>query len=498
MTSFQCIPSSQHSVPSPDGRYVATVHESRLEIRLSAKAVIIQSFPLPRDGIAKWRFLQWSGRSGAKAEGSNRVLLANGDTIRIWDVGDSQWSAVVNGATSGLGEIARVCFGFSANEILVFSSFGVKVTVWSLATSRGHEIKDPKSLPTCYDYRPRTGHLAILTRESAHDTLMLLAPGTCELLGSVDLTTVDAQGVKWSPDGQWLAIWDAASMGYKVSIFTADGHLFKVFSGGQDTDNIGMGIKTLNWSSSDCSLNIGGFDQRTVILQRNTFYPSIAFEHTSTIDDPRITVWEEQISASEERSYVMASPPTCPPAQSIDASFSNTGVAFIEYNIDGSLLATRDDTTPSTVWIWSPQSPSAVAILIHHSPVKKVWWHPSIVNLLLIQCDLVDPVAHLWNAAWEAPKVIKLPLDKLDGKIEAKWLFDEAIDLHMLMLGNAHNYVIGHISPDGELASLPDEIETTGAGPEDMFDEGNSLDLCKVSDEVDDTFRFRRHAESSI
>lgn len=194
----------------------------------------------------------------------------------------------------------------------------------------------------------------------------------------------------------------------------------------------------------------------------------------------------------------MASLPTCPPAQNINTSISNTGVAFIEYNINGSLLATRDDSTPSTVWIWSPQLPSAIAILIHHFPVKRVRWHPNIANLLLIQCNLVDPVIHLWNAAWEAPKVIRLPLDKLEGKIEANWLHDEAIDMHMLMLGNAHNYVIGQISRNGELASLPDEIEMTGAGPEDMFDEGNSLDLCQVSDEVDDTFRFRRQAESSI
>lgn len=201
---------------------------------------------------------------------SSRVLLANGDTVMIWDVGDAQWSAVINAATSNLGEVARVCFGFTANEILVFSGFGIKVTIWSLTTSRGFEIKDPKALPTCYDYRPRTGHLSILTRDGAHDTLMLLAPGTYELIRSVDITTVDAQGVKWSPDGRWIVVWDAASMGYKVSIYTADGHLFKTYSGSQDADNIGMGVKTLKWSPLNSTLNIGGFDQRIVLLQRNT------------------------------------------------------------------------------------------------------------------------------------------------------------------------------------------------------------------------------------
>ena len=188
----------------------------------------------------------------------------------IWDIGDSQWSGVIDGATSNLGEVAKVCFGFTANEVLVFSSFGIKLTIWSLATSRGFEIKDPKCLPTCYDYRSRTGHLAILTRDSVHDTLMLLAPGTYELIRSVDLTTIDAQGVKWSPDGQWLVVWDAGSMGYKVSIYTADGHLFKNYSGSQDADNIGLGVKTLKWSPFSGALYIGGLDQRIVLLQRNT------------------------------------------------------------------------------------------------------------------------------------------------------------------------------------------------------------------------------------
>lgn len=196
----------------------------------------------------------------------------------------------------------------------------------------------------------------------------------------------------------------------------------------------------------------------------------------------------------------------------------------MEYNIDGSLFATRDESTPSTVWIWSPKLPSAVAILIHHSPVKRIRWHPEIAGLLLIHCNIVDPVIHLWNAPWESPKVIGLQLDKLGGKMEANWLLDDATDMHSLMLGNAYNYVIGKISRNGELVSLPKEIEMTGAGPENMFDEGNSLDLSpikvshdevtmeargdssaleyseqwNVSDEVDDTFNYRRHAKSSI
>ncbi|MCJ1427861.1 hypothetical protein MMC29_005767 [Sticta canariensis] len=171
----------------------------------------------------------------------------------------------------------------------------------------------------------------------------------------------------------------------------------------------------------------------------------------------------------------------------MDMSVSNTGVSTIEYNIDGSLFATSDDSTRLTVWIWSPKLPSAVAILIGHSPVKR------------------SPIG---QTRWK------------DG---GNWLLDEAIDMHTLMLGNAHNYVVGLISRNEERAALPKKTEITSAGPEDMFDEGNSLDLSPimvshgeasieaggdspkfghsaqwtVSDKVDDFFHYRRHTRSS-
>lgn len=251
-------------------------------IRSSIYSILLQSFPISHDATSLWQFLQWSGRGTAETKPSDlqannrsrtnslRILLANDDTVLIWDVNDSQWNAVIDGASSNLGKIAKVCFGFTANEILVFSVFGIKATIWSLVTSRGVEIRDPKYSSACYEYRPRSGHLAILTRASAHDNLMLLAPETYELIRDVELTTIDAQGVKWSPDGRWIVVWDAASMGYKLSIYTADGHLFKGYSGGLDPENIGLGINIIKWSPSADFLTIGDFNLRIVLLQMNS------------------------------------------------------------------------------------------------------------------------------------------------------------------------------------------------------------------------------------
>ena len=197
-------------------------------------------------------------------------MLADDDTVRVYDANDTKWSALIERAASNFGRIADVAFGYSPNEFLVFSDFGVKLTIWSLITCRGIEIRDPKYMVHCYSYRPRTGHMAILIRLAAQDNLMLLSPGNHELITSVELPTVDAQEVSWSPDGCWLAIRDAASSGHKVLIYTADGHVFKTYNGAGYAEDIGLGVKRLAWSPSNGILALGDYNDNVIILSKNT------------------------------------------------------------------------------------------------------------------------------------------------------------------------------------------------------------------------------------
>lgn len=99
---------------------------------------------------------------------------------------------------------------------------------------------------------------------------MLLEPECHELLKSVELPTVDAQEVRWSLDGCWFAIRDTASIGPKVLVYTAEGHLFKTYGGQQAGGNeIELGIKSLEWAESGI-LILGCQDDVVTILSRNT------------------------------------------------------------------------------------------------------------------------------------------------------------------------------------------------------------------------------------
>ena len=238
--------------------------------------------PLPPEFVARCRFIRWS-RWGdipgevfhqpgddEKQRPCNRILLADDDTVRLHDIYDPIWSALIERAGSNLGRITDVAFGYNPNEFLVFSDFGVKLTIWSLTTSRGVEIRDPKYTVQCYSYRPRTGHMAILTRPATQDILMLLSPSKHELIISVELPTVDAQEVSWSSDGCWFAIRDAASSGHKVLIYTADGQLFKTYPGVVDDGKIGLGLKRMAWDPSNGGLLLGDYNDNVTILSKNT------------------------------------------------------------------------------------------------------------------------------------------------------------------------------------------------------------------------------------
>lgn len=243
--------------------------------------------------------------------------------------------------------------------------------------------------------------------------------------------------------------------------------------------------------------------------------------HSTTINIPSALVWEEQISASAVRNYVIASQPICPPVEKLPVNGS-AGISLIEYNGDGTLLATKSDLTPSTVWIWSVDKASAAVVLIHHSPVKRIKWNPSKTDQLLIHCNTNDPVFHIWKATWDLPRIVNLRLDQTGGKMEAAWLRD-VDDISSLLIGNSYGFTIARITHDGQLLSSTADVKRIGTGPEDIFDEGNSLILSPIkishdevttgirhgsseitalgrwaiSDEVQDTFHYRRHPKTA-
>jgi hypothetical protein len=99
------------------------------------------------NGSPSWNGFWCKRRSGidnSEEEGivTQRVLLADDETILVFDVKDEKWTAKIN---PGFGGIKNVEFGRNADEVVVFSDFQVccpksaPVTEWKLI--RGHSSR---------------------------------------------------------------------------------------------------------------------------------------------------------------------------------------------------------------------------------------------------------------------------------------------------------------------------------------------------------------------
>jgi WD40 repeat protein len=176
--------------------------------------------------------------------------------------------------------IASVDFGAEDDEVIVFHAWNSKVTIFNLDNSHSHVIKSPKFCnPNSHGhgYRPRTRQLALLLKPEVNDLLTVHEAQTYEVITKVILPTVDAQGLKWSPDGKWIAVWDAASSGTKILIYTADGQLFRTYSGPTEVDQThDLGVRTIEWAParkqnhSSPLLAVGKFDGTVDFLNSRT------------------------------------------------------------------------------------------------------------------------------------------------------------------------------------------------------------------------------------
>ncbi|KAK8245229.1 hypothetical protein HDK77DRAFT_247337 [Phyllosticta capitalensis] len=431
-------------VASPDGAYVASLLGSRLQIRATCSLSIVRSIPLPSTlNVKNPPLVRWSPVH-SNSSGALRVLLADETNVRVWDLGDKQWSAKINNGSGGMGKIVNVEFGHSADEILVFSDFAARVTVWSLASGRSVEIKDPKFKDSrSFGYKPGDGIFALLSRPGPQDTLTLHAPNTYFVLKTVALSSVDAQGLSWSPDGKWLAIWDTPSMGLRIFLYTADGHLYRTYSGEDDGPMRGLGIKSISWSPKSDFLAVGGYDSRVTLLGTRTFSPTVFLDHTPLVQLAGGDVWQEQVPATSKRDYTVAAQPISAPVVPAPASepLSKVGISVVSFSGDGTLVATRDDSMPTCVWIWDLARLAARTVLIQHAPVKSLSWHPNIPNLLLVHCAQEDPVVYLWDAAESRPRIVRTPFKKSNGKMEAAWLAGSIQRKPALLFGDLHGFI---------------------------------------------------------
>lgn len=228
---------------------------------------------------------------------STKILISAADQIQVSSACDSSFRAVIRNPSAPLRGISLIRFGATDWEILTCAPFGLKLSVFDLASSRAVEISNPKfyqpaSASRGFSIRPATGHLVVLTRAAGKDMISVHHPSTRQIIKSWQSETSDAQGIQWTPDGQWIVLWESPTQGRKLFIYSSDGQHYRTLDASRlmvknNSDEIEsdmqLGIKTCQLSSDSKLCVIGDHSRGVIVVQTQTWRSMMRLWHHSVI-----------------------------------------------------------------------------------------------------------------------------------------------------------------------------------------------------------------------
>lgn len=240
------------------------------------------------------------------------------------------------------------------------------------------------------------------------------------------------------------------------------------------------------------------------------FSPVVILDHTDVIQLSTGQVWHEQVSATSERKYKLITHPFSPPTVSstLNDPGGKMGISQMAFSLTGDYFATKEVSVPTTVWVWDLAKLTPRAIFIHHAPVKHFSWHPTVPDLLLIQCAQEHPIVYLWGATEDPPQILHVPLHRGSGRFESRWLDSTPGGQVAFMFGDSTQSLLvwphgrGDIAPNtSNGVAVDDDTEDslfdilTGRIPLPLTQNdtlSTGLDLTDDSIEIEDTFREQK------
>ncbi|KAL8373610.1 hypothetical protein RB599_000714 [Gaeumannomyces hyphopodioides] len=425
---------SSHCLPSPDGELVATLTSpSGIGIRRVRSLQLANVIKLPRDLSPPFLGFGWS-------PSSRRLLVASTDQLHVFSALDAAFHAVVRNPLAPGLKLGFVDFGASDAEVCITSSLGLKLSVFDLAASRTVEIANPKfysasTAARTFSFRPRTHHLAVLTRTNARDLVSVHHPRTRDMQQSWNVETTDAGGLSWSPDGRWLVVWEAPAHGHKVLFYTPDGQLFKCWGGPQagldaatrDCLSLGAGVRLLQFAADSSRMALADFSRTVYLLDMTTVVEAVRLSHPAAITPTEdLELYQQNLATSLPgerpipvgfvKSKHQALLPAGRPAS--ENAELRTGPSHMTFDATSTFMASVLGDWPATVWIWDVRKAVLRSALLFHANVTTLSWHPRIPSTLLIRCegDQHSSLAFVWDTVSPSPRTV----DFLRGGAPAK------------------------------------------------------------------------------
>lgn len=176
---------------------------------------------------------------------------------------------------------------------------------------------------------------------------------------------------------------------------------------------------------------------------------------------------------------------------------------LIRYDCSGTLLASRLDNSRSTIWIWDVVAGELRAVLLFHSEVSSLAWHPNVNEMLLVRCSGDESgAAFLWGPISSGPQTLelagRLPGRKIVGRLQTQWLGLDSLPASLLLSDDKH-CIFAYFSESAEdepVWKTGDSHDKPSRGglesPLELTPAPGVEDDILDATELDDTFHFKR------
>ncbi|PBK77430.1 YVTN repeat-like/Quino protein amine dehydrogenase [Armillaria solidipes] len=431
---------------SPAGNLILTAAQDRLIVRRTdtfqiVRTSAIDASPSPTNAsLPQLKALSGDNRITHAAWSSDSEYMlaacARKGVVHVYKLHDEKWHARVDAGAEGL---AKAEWAPDGRSILCFSEWGLRVTIWSLITGSATYIQFPLHLDKGYAFRSDGRYFVLAERHRSKDTLGLYdAADGFKLARHFPLPTSSLSSFALSPNGNHLAAWEGP-LEYKVFILTLAGEVLAKFTPDPDP---GFGVRNVAWHPSGNFLAVGGWDDKVHILDNLSWSPVRMLELSSRIS-AGVNVWREPadwLTATEGRGFLSYEKLPSPHSITLtkpDHTKPNpkSGVIQMEWNLTGSLLLVRFETTPTIVHIFDFPAPDAAfvprlrSLLIHSRPVRSAKWNPVRKGSLAICCG--SPSLYTWSDEWigesgseeEIAECVGVPAKNFDTR-DIRWAPD--------------------------------------------------------------------------
>lgn len=167
------------------------------------------------------------------------------------------------------------------------------------------------------------------------------------------------------------------------------------------------------------------------------------------------------------------------------------------FDSSSTLLATRLDDSPCTLWIWDVVAAELRAVLIFHTTVA-FQWHTSSRELLLItsQGPAQQAVSFIWDPLSNGPTPlvpeVYLPEGRAAGKSQVAWINRET-ELPVLFVSDAQHYLLLSPSSPSQDANPWKQAAVSHDSSEFQYNSPTSNHYAMDDEDeiMDDTFSFR-------